>query len=104
MLIFKAQRSDYFSQCDIAILEDSDGTIKALQPLAFKYIEHIEGSMLESSLRLKEQEGQRLFDALWQAGYRPKVLGDQDKQVEAVKYHLEDMRRLVFESSKEGGK
>ena len=40
--------------------------------------------------------GQSLFDALWQAGFRPNSGESSQAHVEAMKYHLEDMRSLVL--------
>ena len=40
---------------------------------------------------------QGLVQALVDAGYRPDELKAQDKELDATKFHLEDMRRLVFE-------
>lgn len=42
------------------------------------------------------EEMQGLFNALWHAGFRPQRLEDSAAALDAVKYHLEDMRKLVF--------
>ena len=42
-----------------------------------------------------------LAQGLAKAGYLPDVVMDKNKEIEATKYHLEDMRTLVFE--KKGG-
>lgn len=38
-----------------------------------------------------------MMDELWQAGCRPSQGVGSVGQLESTKYHLEDMRRLVFE-------
>ena len=39
-----------------------------------------------------------LMDQLWNLGYRPKNVDEKfrDHEIEAIKYHLEDMRKLTF--------
>lgn len=44
---------------------------------------------------LREEEAQNLLEELWKAGFRPKEVGTAG-QLDSVKYHLEDMRKLVF--------
>ena len=44
---------------------------------------------------------QSLFDALWEAGYRPHNGESSQAHVDALKYHLEDMRRLAFPKERE---
>ena len=41
---------------------------------------------------------QDLADGLAAAGFRPAELKASDREVTAIKVHLEDMRRLVFEA------
>ena len=48
------------------------------------------------NLPLMSDSGQSLFDALWRAGYRPKNGESSGAHVEALKYHLEDMRSLAL--------
>lgn len=54
------------------------------------------GEMTQPMIKLPFDAAQRLMDELWQAGCRPSQSVGTAGQVEAVKYHLEDMRRLVF--------
>ena len=48
-------------------------------------------------LTLKPPAVQKLIDELWNCGYRPSEGSGSAGQLAAVKYHLEDMRKLVFE-------
>ena len=43
---------------------------------------------------------QGLAEALVQAGFKPNEIRAHDKQVEAIKYHLEDMRKLALRGKK----
>ncbi len=59
-----------------------------------KYGEHV-----KPSFTLGSNEVQELFNRLWQQGFRPKDGTGNGGHVEALKYHLEDMRKLVFNRS-----
>jgi hypothetical protein len=48
------------------------------------------------SMRLDPDDAQRLFEALWQAGLRPSKVESAEGELAATKFHLEDMRKLVF--------
>lgn len=52
--------------------------------------------MVSPVLSLEHSEAQRLMDSLWDAGIRPIAAKGSAGQLEATKYHLEDMRKLVF--------
>lgn len=58
------------------------------------------GQFIKPSFNLGCQEVQALFNQLWTAGFRPKDGTGNSGHVEALKYHLEDMRKLVFEGKK----
>lgn len=47
-------------------------------------------------LAMTKQEAQSLFDVLWAEGFRPMDGTGNGGHIEALKYHLEDMRKLVF--------
>ena len=50
----------------------------------------------EPPIMLKEQEAQELMDQLYAIGIRPAGARGSLGQLDAVKYHLEDLRKLVF--------
>ena len=62
------------------------------------------GVMATPCLIFDDIEGDDLLKALAQgladAGYLPDVVVDKNKELEATKYHLEDMRSLVFKRRK----
>jgi len=54
------------------------------------------GGEISPLFRLEYEEAQTLMDSLYEAGLRPRGAAGSAGQLDAVKYHLEDMRRLVF--------
>lgn len=54
------------------------------------------GSYPEPTLRLRPEAVQHLFNDLWMQGFRPKDGTGNGGHLDAIKYHLEDMRKLVF--------
>lgn len=59
------------------------------------------GEISRPAFELDKDEAQDLMNALYQAGVRPTETFDQTSQIESIKYHLEDMRKLVFTKLKE---
>lgn len=55
----------------------------------------LDGEQIDPLFTLEEDEAQQLIDGLWAAGVRPKEIGTAG-HLAATQYHLEDMRRLVF--------
>lgn len=58
------------------------------------------GAYIDPCLRLPFDAAQKLMDELWHAGVRPAQTIGTAGQTDAIKYHLEDMRRLVFKDKK----
>jgi hypothetical protein len=58
------------------------------------------GALIEPCLSLRMEEAQLLMDNMWDAGVRPSQSVGTAGQLDATKYHLEDMRRLVFKDRK----
>lgn len=54
------------------------------------------GEIVQPTIRLPFEAAQTMMDELWQAGCRPSQGVGSVGQLESTKYHLEDMRRLVF--------
>jgi len=65
----------------------------AAQALVMK--EHVSGMRVDPFVQLGMDEAQLLMDSLYDAGLRPSQ-STVKKDEEAVKAHLEDMRRIVF--------
>ncbi len=55
-----------------------------------------EGMLFPEAAELHDDEAQSLLDALWTAGYRPNSGQSSLAHIEAMRDHLNDMRRLVF--------
>lgn len=54
------------------------------------------GLYMAPTTEMRSEELQSLFNELWRAGFRPNDGTGNSGHVEALKYHLEDMRKLVF--------
>ena len=55
------------------------------------------GRILEDPLlQLSHEDAQSLMDELYHVGIRPSQAAGSAGQLDAVKYHLEDLRTLVF--------
>ena len=56
-----------------------------------------DGSVSDPTFSLRSDEVQTLVDQLYQLGYRPsKGVADPHDALDSVRYHLEDMRRIVY--------
>lgn len=56
-----------------------------------------DNQVMDPTLELDFRVAQALLDALWSVGLRPNNGEGANAQVTAIKAHLEDMRKLVFE-------
>lgn len=63
-------------------------------PLELK--EYKQGTLIQPTARLSRGAMQGLFNELWRAGFRPADGTGNASTVDALHYHLEDMRKLVF--------
>lgn len=54
-----------------------------------------EGVAVEPSFRLAEKDTQRLFDELWDQGFRPRNAELERGQLQATQAHLQDMRAIA---------
>lgn len=78
---------------DIRIIDKINKTF--VQGLSI--IENVEGMAIPSLFTLDKLQLQELMNELWNLGIRPSNGAGDNNAFEAVKYHLEDMRRLVFD-------
>ena len=67
------------------------------KPVMYEQVDR--GAFVEPCLRLPFDMAQKLMDELWHAGVRPAQSIGTEGQSSAIKYHLEDMRRLVFKDA-----
>ncbi len=72
------------------------------QRLVWKWVDKESGATVpdESFMPLDEHEMKAFFqgalDKAWSLGLRPEHYQQDTKELQAARYHLEDMRRLVF--------
>ncbi len=84
-----------WSDCyEIAFFSKENGKSYVGSPLEMKAIKR--GEIVTPTARLGSVAMQGLFNEMWRAGFRPKDGTGNSGHVEALKYHLEDMRKLVF--------
>jgi hypothetical protein len=76
--------------------EPGNHLIKTVEPLIFKEQER-SGLSIPPIAIMKPEDLQVVMDALWTAGIRPGCGEGHIGELNATKYHLEDMRKLVFE-------
>jgi hypothetical protein len=74
---------------------DSGKALAFAEPLVFT--DHAPGSVPAECGRLSNDQTQSLFNQLWKLGYRPKDGTGNSGHIEAIKYHLEDMRKIAFQ-------
>ena len=76
------------------LIKDGENIVK---PILLELEPYEQGMYIaEPSLKMPEDLAQKLLQALWETGLRPNNGESSLAHVEAMKYHLEDMRRLVF--------
>jgi hypothetical protein len=79
---------------EIAFFAKEGGRTWVSEPIAMK--ERTDHGIIYPTARMSRNAMQGLFNELWKAGFRPKDGTGNSGHVEALKYHLEDMRKLVF--------
>lgn len=70
------------------------------ESLIVKKVEENAAISIPSLFDLTKDECIGLMDQLWDLGIRPSNGSGDANAFESVKYHLEDMRRLVFKEKK----
>lgn len=103
MIEFRAQLQDYSNYLQLYAKETKDGESFAVtcKGLAFTLVSPERRNLIWPTfleLPLDTDAGQSLFNALWQVGFRPHKGESGIAHVEALKFHLEDMRKLVFKN------
>lgn len=84
-----------------AVAERTGGIIAIAQPLVMQAVDGRDlGATFPPTAMIDDSAAQGLMDELWRLGIRPTRLKDQAGALEATQRHLEDMRRLVFDSAK----
>ncbi len=85
--------------------EKADG-LSVASPINMEWVEADASKDIPPTFVFGSREGheflQELSNALVRAGFKPDELAASNKQVDAIKYHLEDMRSLVFKEKGNG--
>ena len=85
---------------DIWIGEETNGIQMAAKPIELCFEPYDSGCDVKPTLSLSRGKGddflRALVNELVRCGYKPDEIKAIDKEIGAVKYHLEDMRKLVF--------
>lgn len=98
MIEYSVERSVWNDNVRIYARDIRNGKSFAVVCDGLKLVEGKEGELWPALIDLPMIGGsaQSLFDALWQAGFRPNNGESSVAHVNAVNRHLEDMRTLVF--------
>ena len=82
------------------VLQEIDGKMYLAKPTEFVFEEYSMESYPTPTMSFDRRTGERflsqLANALVKIGFRADELKAKDSEITAVKYHLEDMRKLVF--------
>lgn len=77
------------------LMKGDAGYVGRIHPLTIEMVK--EGlEIREPFLDLNSEDAQGLFNQFWNAGFRPKDGTGNGGHIDALKYHLEDMRKLAF--------
>lgn len=96
---FRAICRDFMN--DVAILSyrpDADDKMRCIaKPVVLEFAERDLGTPIgEPTWQLHIDEARSLMTALWEAGVRPNGVSDKSEVLNAMKEHLEDLRRVAF--------
>ncbi len=77
-----------------------DGRVEYFKPTLIESTIQEAGLILEPTMQFSHRLGDRflqeLSDALVRVGFKPDAITVKEGEVAAMRYHLEDMRKLVF--------
>jgi hypothetical protein len=97
-LRFQVERSAYRRSIELrAAFTTDSGRLSVLSSVNVTEVEPGQLGPLDPLLTLTHADATALIDELWRAGVRPSEHGSAG-QLAATEKHLQDMRRLVFES------
>lgn len=98
--IIKLQSSDWENEIRMALIyQDDTGAISYAKPFSVMIVKKTDEDPIEPCWIMPKSTATQFFNEFWRLGFRPSTLADPASQVAAIQYHLEDMRRLVFDKS-----
>ncbi len=95
------QWADYQNAIEVAIIDEDrmDGKIFAAKPMNIEFEEVISDAYIKPTLILKNKVGREFMsamaDMLDKNGIKTEKTSKLEGTLEATKYHLEDMRKLL---------
>ena len=95
----KIKDNEPFGGLSFYILKDNRNGNSSVAT-SFVFEESPQGGFIDPILKIDNGMAQSLFNDLWFAGYRPKDGTGNSGHIQAMAYHLEDMRKLVFKDKK----
>lgn len=99
---FYAQNTNWYDRIELfGRARSTDGKMTMFEAIVLESLPADEAAAMraEPFVVIDRVEAQTLMDTLWDCGLRPSEGMGSAGQLAAVKNHLEDMRRLVFEES-----
>ena len=104
MIKVKIANNCEFAGTALTIIAKRADGYHQVAPFNLTFLPVQKGEMTTPCLVITEEYGDELFYALAQglaeAGYLPDMSVDKQHELDATKYHLEDMRSLVFKRGK----
>jgi hypothetical protein len=95
---FRVERVVWSDLYDVYARVQSDGQARALSAEVIREETVPAGGMWPKFLSLDSADAQSLMNALWNAGLRPANGESSMAHVDAMKAHLQDMRKIAFEA------
>jgi len=83
---------------NIFLAVKSANSIAVASGVVFTQYQEGQAVTTPDSLKLTPQAAQVLMDALWRCDIRPSTTNKDQQTFQALRDHLQDMRRLVFET------
>ncbi len=97
-MIIRAEQRPYALSVGLYfVADDKSGIVK---PILMEMETKNQHGFHLPSLEITLEDAQQLINELWRVGMRPHNGEGTSAQVDALKYHLEDMRKLVFDERK----
>lgn len=97
----RGQYNLFSDKYDILITSKTFNKTFIAQPLIMEEVSN-NTAIKKPTLSINRDSAQEFFNFLWNHGLRPKDGTGNGGHIEAIKYHLEDMRKLVFKDKDNG--
>lgn len=95
-LTIRADRPLWKDGIDLFLFELTDDKIHVHVHTVERKTYERHAYITDPGLHFTDEAAQQLFDELWRVGLRPRNGESSLAHVDALKYHLEDMRRLAL--------